>query len=51
MRRGKPEELFFAMDEKDLESLKTTLERAEIKSKQIRELLHEKQLAEYDGER
>ena len=51
MRLGKSEELFFAMDDRDLTSLKLAIERAEVKSKQMRELLRENKLPEYDGER
>ena len=50
LRRGEPEELFFAMDDHDLALLKKTLDRAELKSKQIRRLLVEKQISQFDGE-
>ena len=50
LRRGEPEELFFAMDDQDLASLKKTIDRAELKSEQIRKLLVNKNLSQFDGE-
>ena len=50
LRHGEPEELFFAMDDNDLALLKKTLDRAELKSKQIHQLLIEKNLPQFDGE-